>query len=146
MDVNINTNNLNLTNGKLSVNGNGIVYFYSNSNLFTQYSGARIVLWPGAGTAMSTDWYGLRMNKRQLVCNVPSGQMHLFQVNGTQVAYVNSGGLVVPSGALTIGSSTAATQTWVQNQNYLTTSPASLNTGAITCTTIIMNSASSPPI
>ena len=48
--------------------------------------------------------------------NVPSGQMHSFRVDGTQIAKINSAGI-------TISSSLAATQSWVQSQNYLTTLP-----------------------
>ena len=126
VDINMNTNNVNLTNGKLTVNGNGIIYFYSNSNLATKYAGARIVLWPGSGTSSSCDWYGFGMNAAQLVYNVPSGQIHSFQVNGAQVAYINSTGI-------TVGSSTVATQSWVTSQNYLT-STGSLSPTGITLT------------
>ena len=86
----MNTNNLNLTSGKVTLNG-GIIYF-NTGTLSTQYSGARTVLWPGIGTATSTDWYGIGMNGNTLVHNAPSTAMHSIQVNGTQVAYVNSGG------------------------------------------------------
>ena len=48
-DVNMNTYSVNLTDGKLTMNGNGIIYYYSNGNLATTYTGARIVLWPGSG-------------------------------------------------------------------------------------------------
>ena len=80
--------------GNCMMIGNGLVYFNAYSNtLATTYTGARIVLWPGIGTPSSTDWYGIRMNRGQLVYNVPSGQMHSIQVNGAQMAYFNSGGL-----------------------------------------------------
>ena len=127
VDINMNTNNVNLTNGKLTLNGNGIIYFYSNSNLATTYAGARIVLWPGSGTSSSTDWYGFGMNGGQLVYNVPSGQAHSFQVNGAQVVSINSNGI-------TVGSSTLATQSWVTSQNYLTSTGLLTPTG-ITLTT-----------
>ena len=80
-DLNMNTYSVNLTDGRLALNGNGIIYFYSNTNLATTYTGARIVLWPGSGTLSSTNWYGFGMNSGQLVNNVPSGQTHSFQVN-----------------------------------------------------------------
>jgi len=89
---------LNLNNNKLLFNGTGIIYFYANSNLATTFTGARIVLWPGSGTPSSTDWYGFGMNGNTLVYNVPSGMIHSFQVNGTQIAYINSAGITVPSG------------------------------------------------
>ena len=45
VDVNMNTNNLNLMSGKITMNG-GIIYFNTDTNtLSTQYAGARIVLW-----------------------------------------------------------------------------------------------------
>ena len=54
--------------------------------IFTQIliyqRGARIVLWPSGGLSTSMDWYG----------------------------FGNSGGLVIPSGTVTIGSATAAIQ------------------------------------
>ena len=40
MDVNMNTINVNLTNDKLTVNGNVIVYFYSN-----YFSFVSTILW-----------------------------------------------------------------------------------------------------
>ena len=62
VNVNMNTNNLNLTSGKITMNGR-IIYF-NTATLSTQYSGACIVLWPGTGTATSTstDYYGFGMN------------------------------------------------------------------------------------
>ena len=83
--MNIHTNTLNLTNGKLTVNGNVIICFYGNSNLATKYTGTCILLWPGTGTptSTSTDWSGVGMNGNTLIYNVPSGMTHIFQVNGT---------------------------------------------------------------
>ena len=118
VDVNMNTNNLNLTNGKLNINGNGIVYFYANSNLATTYSGARIVLWPGTGTPTSTAWYGLGMNGGQLVYNVTTGAMHSFQVDGTQVAYFNSGGLAMNSNSIGF-SNNGAGLVWGNNYSQI---------------------------
>ena len=46
---------------------------YCTLILTTTYTGACIVLWPGTGTATSTDWYGIGMNAEQLVYHVPSG-------------------------------------------------------------------------
>ena len=86
----VNTNNLitatpytdiYLNYNYLLFNGTGIIYFYSNGNLNTTYAGARIVLYPGTGTANSTDLYGFGMNGGQIVYNVPSGQIHSFQVS-----------------------------------------------------------------
>jgi hypothetical protein len=116
VDVNMNTNNLNLTNGKLNINGNGIVYFYANSNLATTYSGARIVLWGGTNTPTSTGWYGLGMNGGQLVYNVTTGAMHSFQVDGTQVAYFNSGGLAMNSNSIGFTNNGAGLK-WGTNSN-----------------------------
>ena len=95
-DVSLNTYNLNLTSESVKINGNGLLYFYSNANLaMTYYTGARIVLWPGTGTPTSTDWYGLGMNGNTLVYNVPSSCNHLFQVNGTRIAYIDSSGMTI---------------------------------------------------
>ena len=117
VDVNMNTKYLNFTNGWITVNGNGIIYFYSSSNLATTLSGACIGLWTGSqNVPSSTDWYGVGMNAGQIL-NVPSGQFHSFQVDGTQIAKITSTGI-------TIGSLLAATQSWIQSQSYLTTTAA----------------------
>ena len=84
------------------------------------------------------------MNSGQLVYNVPSSQIHLFQVNGVQIAYVNSGGTcntfrvmlqawsilqytMFHQCTISIGSTTAATQSWVQSyvtgMEYITATP-----------------------
>jgi hypothetical protein len=118
-DVNMNTYSVNLTDGRLALDGNGIIYFYSNTNLATTYTGARIVLWPGSGFSTSTDWYGLGMNSGQMVYNVPSGQTHSFQVNGTAVVAINSGGISVAGSVL-------ASQYWVQTQGYITDTPTGI--------------------
>ena len=83
---------------------NGGIIYFNTSTLSTQYSGACNILWSGTGTASSMDWYGIGMNGGQFVYNVPTRQMHSFQVNGTQAAYVNSGSLVAQSGTIAIGS------------------------------------------
>ena len=67
VNLNLNTNSLNLTNGNVYINGNGLVYFNSNSNLATTYAGTRLVLWPGVGLLTSMDWYGLGMNGNTLI-------------------------------------------------------------------------------
>ena len=41
------------------------------------------------------------MNGGQFVYNVQSGQIHSYQVNGTQLACIHSGGFVIPSGTIT---------------------------------------------
>jgi len=120
----LNTNTLNLTNGNVYINGNGLLYFNSNSNLATTYAGARVVLYPGGGLSTSTDWYGLGMNSYILVYNAPTGARHSFQVNGTEVGYINSAGLTVTSAK--VGSQTVATQSWVQSQSYAPTSEPTL--------------------
>ena len=98
-NLNLNTNNLNLTNGNVNINGNGLLYFYgnSNNNLATTYAGARVVLFPGSGLSTSTDWYGLGMNGNTLVYNAPSTARHSFQINGTEIGYINSAGFNVTS-------------------------------------------------
>ena len=68
----MNTNNLNLANGKFTVNGNIIFYFYSNKKLSNYITGAGIVLWPGTGTSIWTYCYGLGMNVGQFFYNVPT--------------------------------------------------------------------------
>ena len=88
---NSNTSITNINSSRLNVSQN---YWNSNTsitNLATTYTGARIVLWPGSGISTSTDWYGFGMNSGQMVQNVPSGQTHSFQVNGTAVVAINSG-------------------------------------------------------
>ena len=115
--MNMKTHNLSLANGNVMINGNGIVYFYGNSaRLVMTYTGSRVVLWPGCGTSTSIDWYGLGMNNYQLVYNAATSAVQSVPVNGTQVAYFNSGGLVAPSSTVTIGSAAASTQMWVQNR------------------------------
>jgi len=96
--------------------GNGLVYFNANSNLATTYTGARIVLWPGSGTPTSTDWYGLGMNGYTLIYNVVSSAIHSFQVNGTQVAYFNSGGLAMNSNSIGFSNNGAGLK-WGTNSN-----------------------------
>ena len=86
---------LNMTGGNVFMNANSLLYFYTDSDLSTTYSGARVVLWPGGGLRTSTDWYGFGMNGNTLVYNAPSSCIHSFQVNGTQLCYVNSTGLVM---------------------------------------------------
>ena len=49
--------------------------------------------------------------------------MHLFQVDGIQIAK-----MVITSTGVTIGMSLAATQSWVQSQNYLSTQPVPIST------------------
>ena len=63
---------------------------FSNSVLGTNYTGSRIILWPGSGTPTSTDWYSLGMNSYTMLYNGPTSAKHSFQINGPEYAYINS--------------------------------------------------------
>ena len=110
--------NLNMTGGNVFMNANSLLYFYTDSDLSTTYSGARVVLWPGGGLSTSTDWYGFGINGNTLVYNVPTSSIHSFQVNGTQSCYVNAAGLVMNGNKISF-SNNGAGLSWGNNYSQI---------------------------
>ena len=86
VDVNMNAKYLNFTNGWITMIGNRIIYFIliiiSQRHYLVHVScyGQVVMYW-----VQQIGTYGFGMNGGQLIYNVPSGQMHSFQVNGTQL-------------------------------------------------------------
>ena len=102
----LNITNLSANNASFSITNISTLTCYnklifSNSVLGTNYTGSRIILWPGSGTPTSTDWYGLGMNSYTMLYNGPTSAKHSFQINGTEYAYINSTGITTTNSNIT---------------------------------------------